>query len=377
MATKPKPHQGTVGDPGPVPSGGSAAKPPQPEKDRDPRQPAPATSPTGLTAVDIAILCGEFPRERTGVKVQSTNKDKTQAMLVLYLQHTDVYNRIEQVDANWASQITELSQVGKDWFSRMRMTIKGVTRENVGDGSEPKGAASDALKRVAMLFGIGRYLYDQDTVWVAYNEQRDKYRTFTIQEFDEALKRKGLPPAATQERAEQKTAGKGGPKGPTPDAAAKPAPVNPTAILPAHLREQLNARLANAYRVYVTKNPTENIEARLADVYRVAKVSELELPDLTTLVQFYEAGNAPAGQAPTAPTPAARKGKPGAVKAPPPPAADLASARNAIIAAANRIGLDWPALESDTLSIYKKTADKLNLGELKNYLGKLEARAAQ
>lgn len=148
-----------------------------------------------LTREDIKILGAAFDEKTISVKIQSTNKDKTRAMLVLYLQHTDVYTRLEMVDPAWTCEAVDLDKSTGDngtiFFCRMRMTIKGVSRENVGDGNDPKGAYSDALKRCAMLFGVGRYLYDVETVWVPYNEATDKYRKWTIADY-----RKTQPPKA-------------------------------------------------------------------------------------------------------------------------------------------------------------------------------------
>ena len=67
-------------------------------------------------------------------------------------------------------------RLGDSVYVRIRMTLKGVSRENVGEGGDPKAAYSDALKRAAMLFGVGRYLYDSPTVWADYNESRDRFR---------------------------------------------------------------------------------------------------------------------------------------------------------------------------------------------------------
>src|SRR5690606_28562663 len=109
-------------------------------------------------------------KDRLGIKVQSFNKDRTRAMLVLYLQHTDVQDRLEQVDPSWTSEILHEEKSGDTVYVRTRVTVKGVYRENVGEGGDPKAAYSDALKRAAMLFGVGRYLYDSPTVWTEYNE---------------------------------------------------------------------------------------------------------------------------------------------------------------------------------------------------------------
>lgn len=154
-----------------------------------------------LTKEDIEILSKEFPQDKIGVKINSLSKNKDRALLVLYLQHTDVYSRIEEVDPAWSCEV-----VGKEIIKKtvgqnsydlcnvsMKITIKGVTRENVGEGDDYKGAYSDALKRAAMLFGIGRYLYDQETAWVPYNEQTDKFKHWTMEDFKKVTKNKAHP----------------------------------------------------------------------------------------------------------------------------------------------------------------------------------------
>ncbi len=49
------------------------------------------------------------------------------------------------------------------------LTVHGVSKSDVGTASQweaSKGCASDALKRAAVHFGIGRYLYALPQVWV-------------------------------------------------------------------------------------------------------------------------------------------------------------------------------------------------------------------
>lgn len=142
-----------------------------------------------ITQKDLETLTKTFPKDKLGVKVQSLSKNRDKAMLVLYLQHTDVMNRLEEVDPCWMNEVIE-ERGGNDYVCvRMRVIIKGVTRENVGDGRDPKAAYSDAIKRCAMMFGVGRYLYDAPTVWVPYNEQEDRFKQFTIEEYEMAAKR--------------------------------------------------------------------------------------------------------------------------------------------------------------------------------------------
>lgn len=169
-----------------------------------------------LDKKDLEILSGSFDSKTLGVKVQSLSKDKTRAMLVLYLQHTDVTQRLEHVDPSWAFEIKHFNYKGDAALAHASMTLKGVTRENVGEGNDEKSAASDALKRCAMLFGVGRYLYDQPMLWIEYNEQRDKYKQWNYEDYEIALGRvqgtKNLAPS---------------PQSPAPGSPRSPEPVRP------------------------------------------------------------------------------------------------------------------------------------------------------
>ena len=84
-------------------------------------------------------------------------------MVLCYIQARDVMDRLDQVvgPANWQSRypiagdktICELSiRVDGEWITKS---------DGAGDTQveADKGAISDALKRAAVLFGIGRYLY--------------------------------------------------------------------------------------------------------------------------------------------------------------------------------------------------------------------------
>jgi hypothetical protein len=51
---------------------------------------------------------------------------------------------------------------GQAFAIKASLTVYGVTREDVGEGRDYKAAASDALKRAAVRFGIGRELYGEN-----------------------------------------------------------------------------------------------------------------------------------------------------------------------------------------------------------------------
>lgn len=87
-----------------------------------------------------------------------------------YIGEALVTARIEEVDPAWQFEITSVNRSNDIVTVQARLRIKNVTRDNVGmakviaskSGSEAneaeKSAATDALKRCARLFGIGRYL---------------------------------------------------------------------------------------------------------------------------------------------------------------------------------------------------------------------------
>lgn len=150
----------------------------------------------GITQADLDRLKAPFPNERLHVKIQSLSRDKTQAMLVVYLQHTDVQNRLDEVDPQWEFGLLEHQVLPGLIAIHAELRVKGVQRTNVGEGEDPKSAYSDALKRCAMLFGVGRFLYDEGRVWIPYNDSKDRYRVFTYEDYEKARDLHPREPAA-------------------------------------------------------------------------------------------------------------------------------------------------------------------------------------
>lgn len=250
--------------------------------------------PARLTPEALEILRAPFPEEKLGIKVQSFSKDRTKAMLVAYIQHTDCYERLEKVDPNWSCQITHEDRIGETFFTRVKLTLCGVSRENTGEGGDPKASVSDAIKRAAMLFGIGRYLYDSEQVWVPYNDQQDRFRSWTLQDYQAAL-RKGqarLPVGPKEPPAHAATKPGGAPQpGSGPDAAGKGAPQGPIQppLLKTRPREELNRILMNLYRPYLTTHPGAEFAKILQQRYGLAETRLLTIEQLENFVQWMEA----------------------------------------------------------------------------------------
>lgn len=251
-----------------------------------------------LTQADLKVLKAPFPKESLGVKVQSTSKDRTRALLVLYLQHTDVQDRLEMVDPAWTTEVINEERVGDTVYVRIRMTVKGVSRENVGEGNDPKAAYSDALKRAAMLFGIGRYLYDSPTVWAEYNESRDRFRQWSIQDYEKNIKGSYVTPAPIVEQPPAEAREPSAPSRPEPRMespglttkapAASKEEKGSKGKSSARSREQLNRVLMNLYRPYLTKFPETRFVELLQSRYNVGETRLMTLEQIEDLVSFME-----------------------------------------------------------------------------------------
>jgi hypothetical protein len=141
-------------------------------------------------------------------RVGSTNKDKTKCMPLAYLTARATMERLDRVvgPGNWSTAYSSSTLVdgnGKQISGvECRLTVCGVTKADVGVPSmtEPmKGMYSDSLKRAAVQFGIGRYLYDMRAQWVAYTGK--SYAPFGDTAFQrEHWKNAGAPAPISHER---------------------------------------------------------------------------------------------------------------------------------------------------------------------------------
>lgn len=100
------------------------------------------------------------------------------AIALAYIDSRDVQTRLDNVcGPNWSFDFVPLSDNGK--MVKGMLTIYGVTRCDAGESGpedEPlKSAVSDALKRCAVQFGVGRYLYHLPTIRAPYDQQYKKW----------------------------------------------------------------------------------------------------------------------------------------------------------------------------------------------------------
>lgn len=88
-----------------------------------------------------------------------------------YIREDDITDRLDKVDPSWEFIKLDITNRDKQIIATYRLIVCGVSRDGVGmaqitmtktgdnEANEAeKSAATDALKRAARLFGIGRYL---------------------------------------------------------------------------------------------------------------------------------------------------------------------------------------------------------------------------
>lgn len=151
--------------------------------------------------IDLSALSEPFPPEDIHWRVQGKpfeRNGKHSAMALAYLDARDVMDRLDAVcgPAGWQSHFEETAKGRIICRLSIRIGDEWVTKsDGAGDTDVEgeKGALSDALKRAAVSWGIGRYLYRLTSPWVAC-EVNDKgaWRRWTE---DPWAKVKGAPKA--------------------------------------------------------------------------------------------------------------------------------------------------------------------------------------
>lgn len=126
---------------------------------------------------DLIALAAPFQPIRVSWRIGSTNQDKTKGMALAYIDARDVMERFDEAcgPAGWqcryshagAKTVCDIAvKVGDEWIWKA---------DGAGDSDveAEKGALSDAFKRAAVKWGVGRYLYDLKSPWVEI-EQRGR-----------------------------------------------------------------------------------------------------------------------------------------------------------------------------------------------------------
>lgn len=105
-------------------------------------------------------------------KIQSFNKAKTKASCVAYIDARDVMDLLDRAVGfnNWQDKYYECrGQIMCSLGIRLGENQEFVWRSDTGSAGDieaEKSIVSDAFKRAAVKWGIGRFLYDLRIQWV-------------------------------------------------------------------------------------------------------------------------------------------------------------------------------------------------------------------
>ena len=118
------------------------------------------------TSINMDGLRAPFNPTLISFRVGATNNDKTKGIALAYLTARDVMERLDNVcgPANWQCRypFTGCCDIGIRINGEWVWKANGAGQTDIeGD----KGIFSDAFKRAAVLWGIGRYLYDLPNTW--------------------------------------------------------------------------------------------------------------------------------------------------------------------------------------------------------------------
>lgn len=108
------------------------------------------------------------------------------ALAMPYVDVRVIEDRLDEVlgPANWQDEYECLPggsvtcrlklRLDGEWITKMDV---GAPSEQMDEGDRRKAAFSDALKRAAVKFGIGRYLYRMGGQWLDYDPHRRQFLT--------------------------------------------------------------------------------------------------------------------------------------------------------------------------------------------------------
>lgn len=123
-------------------------------------------------------LSAPFPVEMIEWRVGSTNKEKTKCLPLCYIDARAVMDQLDTICGPDGWQCNYSSGVGGSIVCNLGIRMASGEWLWKADGAGAtdiegdKGALSDALKRAAVRWGVGRYLYDLKAPWVPLKDSR-------------------------------------------------------------------------------------------------------------------------------------------------------------------------------------------------------------
>ena len=110
-------------------------------------------------------------------RVQGKYPEGTRGLVVAYIDARQVFSRLDELFGpdGWQTGYRVLDTASG--ALECTLTVGGISKSDVGypnrsgDEEPLKAAYSDATKRAAVQWGIGRWLYDEEAQWVGIDQQ--------------------------------------------------------------------------------------------------------------------------------------------------------------------------------------------------------------
>lgn len=147
-------------------------------------------------------LRAPFPVDRISWRVGPTMADKLKGLALAYIDSRDVQERLDEVcgPAGWCNDYPHANsktvcriglKIGGEWV--FKSDGSGDT-----DTEAEKGALSGAFKRAAVMWGVGRYLYDAPQIWVQIEAAGKSFKIMASEmgRLQASLDRRAPPPSS-------------------------------------------------------------------------------------------------------------------------------------------------------------------------------------
>lgn len=113
-------------------------------------------------------------------RIGATNREKTKGIALPYITNRAIMNRLDDTVGitNWKNEFF-IQDKAKICGISLRIDNEWITKYDGADDTNieaTKGGISNAMKRAAVQWGIGRYLYKLPTIWVAIEPNGKSYK---------------------------------------------------------------------------------------------------------------------------------------------------------------------------------------------------------
>ncbi len=131
--------------------------------------------------MDLTRLSDFFSPSEIEWRLGMTNKAKTKGLALPYITSRGVQRRLDDVCGaeNWKNDFKPWKEKSQLCGISIKTSDEWVTKWDGADDpkTEPtKGGLSDAMKRSAVMWGIGRYLYELPAFWVDIEPMGNSYK---------------------------------------------------------------------------------------------------------------------------------------------------------------------------------------------------------